>query len=139
MPRTPSARQLRIGAPTGELAAPTPAAPVYALEDRHVGDKTDRRISQVAWAEALEAAARAVYSHLGWPEGSGNDNVAAHAQVAWEAAAAFAAGMLAFAQKAQRHGLDWPQVVRMAQDEQREIGEYWARQCNKNFSESPSP
>jgi hypothetical protein len=84
---------------------------------------TGRHISgeQLAWASALEGAARSVYRYLGWPEDSGHGDVRQHREVSWEAATALSGGLLALAVQAEAYGLTWPQVAALAAAEQLEI------------------
>lgn len=81
-------------------------------------DEPEDRAARIAWANALEGAARAVFRYLGWPEGSGNDTTKSHTEISWEATAAFTAGLLSLAEQAHRHGLTWPQAAAFARAEQ---------------------
>lgn len=94
------------------------------------GDEdTGGRGGQLAWACGLEASVRGMYRYLGWPEDSGNHNVKQHNAVAWEAAAAFSAGLIAVAEEAERHGVTWPQLIALARAEQREINRHLEQLC----------
>lgn len=82
--------------------------------------------AELAWAHALESAARSAYRYLGWPEDSGNTNLKSHAEVSWEAAAALSAGVLVLALAAQKQGITWRQVITLAQTELDEIERHLA-------------
>lgn len=94
-----------------------PRVKPFTVDYPHVTSAPREDQAELAWAHALESAARGAYRYLGLPEDSGNSNLKSHAEVSWEAAAALAAGVQALAASAQQNGLTWRQIAALAQSE----------------------